>query len=178
MKYIIFFIIFCLFSYLIFTYICNNTITNDIILMLTYNNTNNIKQRIITMIISCIFILLIFLSLPDKKIIFINKCGKNSLYIYLFHRILTIIAHKELFSKKDNFKNIIEYSFIFTLVISFVFGSDILTKFCDSLLNILHKNLIEFNFKGKIISSIFCLSFICLLLIKPIKIYYSLGEII
>jgi fucose 4-O-acetylase-like acetyltransferase/poly-gamma-glutamate capsule biosynthesis protein CapA/YwtB (metallophosphatase superfamily)/lysophospholipase L1-like esterase len=171
MKYIVFFIIFCLFSYLVFLYIYKNKITNEIILLLNYNNTNNIKTRIITMIISCIFILLIFLLLPDNKIMFINKWGKNSLYIYLFHRIFTLIAYKELFNKKDNFNNIIEYSILFTLIILFFFGSDILTKFCNSLLNIAHKNLIELNFKGKVISNIFCFSFISLLLIKPISIH-------
>ena len=171
MNHFIFFIIFCFYSYLVCLYIYKNEITNDIILMLTYNKTNSIKERIITMIISYIFIILIFLLLPNNKIIFINKWGKNSLYIYLFHRIFTIIAHSELFSKKEYSKNIIEYSIIFTLIILFFFGSDFLLKFLNSLLNKVHQNLIEFNFKGKVISNIFCLYFIFLLLLKPINIY-------
>ena len=170
-KHFIFLILFFFFSYLISLYICKNNITNEVILMLTYNKTNNIKHRIIIMICSFIFIILIFLLLPDKKIILINKWGKNSLYIYLFHRIFTIIAYKELFSKKEKFNNIIEYSILFTFIILIIFGSDFLTKTCNSLLNSIHKNLIKFNYKGKIISIIFCLSFIFLLLIKPAEIY-------
>ena len=133
MKSIIFLVIFAIFSYLVISYIRKNEITNEILLLLTYNKANNIKERIVSMNVGFIFIILIFLLLPDNKIIFISKWGKNSLYVYLFHRIFTIIAQKELFSKNKEFKNIIEYSIVFTLIILFIFGSDIITKFCNGL---------------------------------------------
>ena len=43
-------------------------------------------------------ILFCLLLLPNIKIPLINKWGKNSLYIYLFHRLFTIVVEKELFN--------------------------------------------------------------------------------
>ena len=68
---------------------------------ISYNKINNtIIKRIAKMVISFIFIALFILFLPNYKLPFINKLGKNSLYIFLFHILFTILAQNELFSKK------------------------------------------------------------------------------
>ena len=141
-----------------------------------YNKTNTIKDRIATIIISLITILIFLLLLPNKKIPIINKFGKNSLYIYLFHRIFTVVSQKEFFLYNNNSDYIIEYSLLFTLIILFIFGSDKLTTICNSLLNSINKNIIDNKLKGKIILYIFYLSFICILLIRPETIYYRQKE--
>ena len=67
--------------------------------MSPYDKENTIKERIIMIIISFMMILFGLLLLPNIKIPLINKWGKNSLYIYLFHRLFTIVVEKELFNK-------------------------------------------------------------------------------
>jgi hypothetical protein len=129
------------------------------------------------MIISFIMILFFLLLTPNIKIPIINKWGRNSLYIYLFHRIFTVIVDKKLFRKEKYSNHIIELSCSFTFIILFIFGSDFVTKNCNYILNSMHKNLVELNRKGKIIAFIFCFSFICLLLINPVTIYIDQVKI-
>ena len=171
------FLIFCfIFLFLVILYINKKNITNSTLLMGSYNKTNTPKDRISTIMISVIMIMIFLLILPNKKIPILNKFGKNSLYIYLFHRIFAIISQKEFFSYNNNSDYIIEYSFLFTLIILFIFGSDKLTKICNSFLNSVHKNIIENTSKGKIIVNIFYFSFIGILMIKPVSIYYRQKE--
>lgn len=77
-----------------------------------------------------------------------------------------------MFFQKRYSNHIIVLSVIFSLIISFIFGSDYLNKFCNSVLNYIHKNIIEYKIKGKIICNILSLSFIIMLFIKPFTIYY------
>ena len=93
------------------------------------------------------------------------------MYIYLFHRIITLIASRNIFAQKNFSSYIIELSFIFTLIILFVFGSDFIFLSCNAFLAFIHKNILDYNLKGKIIRYIFCFSFIFMLLINPIKIH-------
>ena len=172
-KFFIFLTSFIFFSYLVVIYISKNNLSNSSILIRSYNKKNTIKERVVIMIISSVMILLLFLIIPNEKIPFLTKCGKNSLYIYLFHRIFTIISYREFFSLKSSNNHIIEYSFFFTLITLFIFGSNIINKFCNSFFNSIHENLIKYNLKGKIICSILCISFIFMLFIKPISIYYN-----
>ena len=166
----------CFFLRLTILYIKKKNISNSTLLMGAYNKTNTLKDRVCTIIISLIMILIFLLILPNKKIPILNNFGKNSLYIYLFHRIFAIISQKQFFSYNNNSDYIIVYSLLFTLIILFIFGSDTLTKICNSFLNSIHKNIIEDTLKGKIILNIFYLSFICILMIRPVSIYYRQKE--
>ena len=176
-KLIIFFVSFIFFLFLFISYINKNSIPNTALLMYNYTKYNTIEKRIIIMIISFIMILFFLLLTPNIKIPIINKWGRNSLYIYLFHRIFTVIADKKLFRKGKYLNHIIELSSSFTFIILFIFGSDFVTKNCNYILNSMHKNLVELNRKGKIIAFIFCFSFICLLLINPVTIYIDQVKI-
>ena len=176
-KLIIFFVSFIFFLFLFISYINKNSIPNAALLMYNYTKYNTIEKRIIIMIISFIMILFFLLLTPNIKIPIINKWGRNSLYIYLFHRIFTVIADKKLFRKGKYLNHIIELSSSFTFFILFIFGSDFVTKNCNYILNSMHKNLVELNRKGKIIAFIFCFSFICLLLINPVTIYIDQVKI-
>ena len=55
------------------------------------NYKNDIKIRISLFIFSFLMILFNLLLLPNTKVFLITKFGKNSLFIYLFHRIFSII---------------------------------------------------------------------------------------
>ena len=173
-KFIFFCILFVIFLLLFIKYIVTRRISNTTLLTFSYDKSSTIKDRIMMISISFIMIAFSLLLFPNGKIPLINKWGKNSLYIYLFHRIFTIIAHQELFKKKKYSKYIIEFSILFSLIILFIFGSDIVTKRCNFALNFIHKNFLESNFKGKVIGFIFCLSFISLLSIKPFEYYYNI----
>ena len=149
-------------------YINSNKIPDNALIFFHYTENSTIKIRINIFIISFGMILFSILLLPNKEVPLINKWGKNSLYIYLFHRIFTVIVDKSLFSNKKYSNYIIEISILFTFIILFIFGSDLVNKNCNYILNSIHKNLLELNTKGKLIAFVFCLSFICLLLINPI----------
>ena len=176
-KFIIFFVSFVFFLFLFISYINKNTISNYALLMFSYTKYNTIKMRIIIMIISFTMILFFLLLTPNTKIPIINKWGRNSLFIYLFHRIFTVIADKEFFKKAKYSNHIIELSISFTFIMLSIFGSDFVSKNCMYVLNSIHKNLVELNKKGKIIAFILCLSFIGLLLINPIEIYINQVKI-
>jgi len=172
------FIKFCLllfgflcFSYIIIIYIDKHRITNNTLLMNKYNENNKLEDRIWFLVNSSIMIIFFLLLIPNTKILILNKWGKNSLYIYLFHRIITLIVSRNIFNKNNYSPYIIELSFIFTIIVLFAFGSDFVLYFCNASLEFIHKNFFNYNCKGKIIRHIFCFSFILILFINPIKIY-------
>ena len=172
-KFLIYLFCFFIFLFFFLSFINKKNISNSTLLMSNYNEDNTIKQRITIFISSYVMILFLFLLLPNVKIPILNKWGKNSLYIYLFHRLFTIITQKEFFCLKKNSDYIIIYSVIFTLILLIIFGSDIVTSFFNSSLNYIHKNLVKFKLKGQIICNIFILSFVFILLLKPASFYYT-----
>ena len=172
-KYFLFIIFFIILFYLIMIFIQQNNLSNSAILMDYYSQNNTITKRIFIIIISSIMIVLSFLFIPNIKLPFLSKWGRNSLYIYLFHRIFTIITQKNLFSYTKYSDYIIELSILFTFIILILFGSDFVKNNCNLILNSIHKNLLENNKKGKIISFTLCFSFIFLLLINPLNIYLN-----
>ena len=168
-KSIIFYICFSFFLYRVRLFLekYQSKLDNKTLMMFAYSKKkhNTIKERAYLFIIAffmTFFFVLFFEN--DEKVTIINKWGRNSLYIFLFHRIFPFIADNYFFNQKKYSNHIIKYSFLFTLIINFIFGSDFVNKFCNFILNCIHKNLLEFNNKGKIISILFCLSFIALLL--------------
>ena len=141
-RFIIFCISFLFFLFLFIKYLNSTKLSITTLLMFSYNKKNTIKERIIMVIISFMMILFGLLLVSNIKIPLINKWGKNSLYIYLFHRLFTVIVDKELFSKTKSNNYIITYSFLFSLIILFIFGSDFVNRNCNYVLNSIHKNLL------------------------------------
>ena len=140
-----------------------------------FNNYKNYKFdimiRIILFIFSFSIIIFSLLIIPDKKIIFLTKIGKNSLHIYTFHRIITIFIDLEIFKKLNyNNINIIQYSLILTFIILFIFGSDYFANIINQFINYIHSNIMAMNIEGKSIGLIFSILFIIILSIKPISI--------
>ena len=168
-KTIFFYICFGFFLYNVRIFIEKNQkkIGNPALMMFSYNEKkhNTIKERFCFLIIGFFMTFFFVLFFENNEgVHFINKWGKNSLYIFLFHRIFPFITDHFFFNNKKYSKHIIKYSFLFTFMILFVFGSDFVNKSCNSILNFIHKNLLEYNYKGKIISFFIILSFIALLI--------------
>lgn len=130
----------------------------------------DIKIKIKLFIFSFIYIIFLILIIPNIEIPFITKIGKNSLFIYIFHRIITIILYHEIFSKLQNNLNIILLSLLFSIIICFIFGSNYFANIINKLINYLHENINDMNKKGKIIGFIFSFSFIGILIVKPFNI--------
>ena len=160
-------IILLIVKYFIFIDVNHSMMNNNYI-----NYKEDIKIRIKLFFFSFLIILIMILIVPNKKIFLLTKIGKNSLYIYLFHRILTIIVDYELFNKLKYNSYIIQYSIVFTILILLIFGSDFFVKIIETFLNKIYDNLYKFNTIGKIIGLYFSLFFILILLIKPTTIVY------
>ena len=176
LKVIIIVTSFCGFLYLFNKFINKNQkkINNSLLLMFAYNKNNKINDRLYFMIIASIFIFYFLSLLPNIKLPLITKWGKNSLYVYLFDRIFYLYTEKRIFNRKKYSNHIIKYSILFTFVLLFIFGSDFVNKYLNLILNFIHKNLVEFNNKGKMISFLFILSFIFLLSVTQINRIYNL----
>ena len=159
-----------LFIFFIFIYITLKVLpfikVQHSMMMNNYKDFNNdMKIRIILFIFSFLMIIFSSLTIPNKNIWLLTKIGKNSLYIYLFHRIITIIIDKELFTQSKYSNNIILYSLLFSLLIIIIFGSDFFAKIINNFINMIYDYLFEMNIKGKICGFIFSIFFISILLL-------------
>ena len=158
-------IIILILKYYIFIEVNHSMMNNNYI-----NYKEDIKIRIKLFFFSFLIILIMILIVPNKKIFLLTKIGKNSLYIYLFHRILTIIIDYELFNKLKYNSYIIQYSIVFTMIILLIFGSDYFAVIIETFINKIYDNLYKFNTFGKIIGLNFSILFILILFIKPMLI--------
>jgi len=133
-----------------------------------YDKNNNINDRIILMIISSIMILNFLLILPNHEIFFLSECGKNSLYIYLFHRFFIIFVQEKIFIKTMN-DYLILLSFIFSLISMLLFGNKFFNKYHSSFIDFLYNNINNKRTKRRLLSIIFYFSIIILFALKPIE---------
>ena len=167
-KKIIFTFSFLFFLYLVFLFINKNKLSNSALLMNIYDKNNNINDRIILMIISSIMILNFLLILPNHEIFFLSECGKNSLYIYLFHRFFIIFVQEKIFIKTMN-DYLILLSFIFSLISMLLFGNKFFNKYHSSFIDFLYNNINNKRTKRRLLSIIFYFSIIILFALKPIE---------
>ncbi len=91
------------------------------------------KNNFFNLFIFCFLIISFSLLLiPNKKIHLLTTIGKNTLYIYLFHRIITIVIDKEFLHRIKSEIRIILFSFLFTLFILLTFISNALISKTNS----------------------------------------------
>ena len=140
----------------------------DDLLMAKYKNFSSIKKRILIFIIAFFMSILLLLSLPNRKLPFLTMTGKNSLYIYLFHRVFPIFFRK-IHGPNFPVKKIFFYGFIETIIIMAVFGNDFFTRKFSQLINYIYFNLSKNTKEGKKIR-LFCLGIVFfLILFNPVK---------
>lgn len=143
----------------------NYNFSINYLLYYTYKNFNAVFIRIFLIIISLITIFLLYFTIPNKKIPFITKWGKNCLLIYLIHRPITIIFQK-IFSYQTYNDEYIIYALIATFILMLIFGSELINKYFNKFLSFLTNNIINKTiYKYGLIIFI-----ICLLSLKPIEI--------
>ena len=174
---IIFIITFFTYSYILYNDIKKRKInfTHNMLLMGFFDKNNEILKRIQLFIISLIMIFLLLFSLPNKKIPIITMIGRNSLYIYLFHRVFTLLFF-QYYQYKINLVQIMEKSLKGTIIIVIVFGNDYITKIMNLFVDFLYINISLNNKKGRFIKLIFFLLLILIILSKPIHEKYNSNK--
>jgi len=106
----------------------------DYLLMETYTKTTDIFIRLLVYIIALVASFGLFCIIPNKtfKYNLFEKFGKNSLWIYVFHRPLTLIFSK-LYTGPDNLY--ITICFIISILVCLFFSSNKLASILDKYLN-------------------------------------------
>lgn len=127
----------------------------------SYNNMFEIFIRILTYLLNVILFVLLLNIVTNKKVPLITKFGKNSLYIYVFHRIPTL-----LFDYYMN-KNLL-FVLLFSLVICLILSFDFICSFIDKIFTNITSFTIKF-YKTTIVL------FICLILVS-LNIYFCIGS--
>lgn len=125
------------------------------------NNVSNVTfQSVCFLIMNVVFIFSILYAVPNKKIFELTTFGKNSLYIYLLHRVFPMIVPK--YYGKNEEAVVLLSSLYFSLLICFVFGSDFFFKWLQNLKSFLKritiketKTIVSFIL---ILSMLFCAS--------------------
>ncbi len=97
--------------------------------MLPYSETADAFGRIVLYIIASLAILALMNISPNRNIPLLTMIGRNSLWVFLFHRPFTIIISN--FVRGMDTAAVILISTAFTLLICAVFGSDILSKYAN-----------------------------------------------
>lgn len=101
-----------------------------------YKDFSEVFIRVFLILIAFISIFLIYFSLPNKKLAFISKWGKNCLLIYLIHRPITLIFQK-IFTYQTYDKIYVIYSLIATFFTLLIFGSDMVNKYFNKFISFL-----------------------------------------
>ena len=95
------------------------------------NSYNLIILRLITYIINVLLFIIIYNLIPNKKITYIYNWGYNSLSIYTFHRIFTLIIVDLFISTPIH----LLVSLITSFFLCLLFSSKYVTKFLNKILN-------------------------------------------
>ncbi len=95
-----------------------------------YADKLDIIERIIMFFVSFLSIPLLLYISPRKKMPLLSAFGRNSLWIFVFHRPITLLASK--FLVNTQVLTIIVASLIITFVICFLFGNDFLGNFLNN----------------------------------------------
>ena len=162
-------IIFLLYSFKLYYDIKKRKInfTGNILLMGAYTENIEILKRIEVFRISLIMVFLLLFALPNRKIPIITMIGRNSLYIYLFHRVFTLLFVRY-YGIKVDLTQIMKKSLVGTIIIVIVFGNDYITKILNLFIDFIYINMSLNNKKGRFIKLIFFLLFILIILAKQI----------
>ena len=96
--------------------------TDDALQMSAYQNTIDAFGRIFLFLIAFLIITALRYMTPDKKILFLTMFGRNSLWIFLLHRPVTLLMSNMI--ESTNLVFLIGISLIGTFLICLLFGND------------------------------------------------------
>ena len=120
-------------------YFCHETfnLTDRELLPNVYNNLNGLFGRISLLIISGLSIVVLLTASVEKFFPILTKAGKNSLAIYLLHRPLTLLLAEKFSASSTELQ--LCAAIIATLLMTIIFGSDIVSGALKKFLN----NIVE-----------------------------------
>lgn len=109
------------------------SLTDRDLLPNSYANFNGLFGRIALLIIASLAIVTLLLSSVEKVLPLLTKAGKNSLAIYLLHRPPTLYFSENFSAGSTEFQ--IGAAIVATLLMTLIFGSDIVSDALKKLLN-------------------------------------------
>ena len=130
--------------------------TNGDMTMMGYGSLMMIPGRAMVLILAFIFIFALILIVSDKRS-FITKLGKNSLSIFLLHRVITIV-YSECMKGIESRTIILLTSIAGTVITLFLLGNDKVAVFMEKLLTAPDK-------KSKSVQKILIVSFVSMVTI-------------
>ena len=98
-----------------------------------YNNIIELYIRVFTYLLNIILFILLLNNITNKKVPLLTKFGRNSLYIYAFHRIPTLLFDYYL---DKNILFTVLFSLILCIILSFDFIYDSIDKLFNNIVNI------------------------------------------
>jgi fucose 4-O-acetylase-like acetyltransferase len=105
------------------------------LLMQHYIRNTRIMQRGYIFVTAIIVIITILLITPKKEIPILSTIGRNSLTIFLFHRIITLICAKYLGAYLSSTLIALLYGLLLSVAITLLFGLDPIAKYIKLALN-------------------------------------------
>lgn len=103
-------------------FVLRSGVSDSVMQMFPYSGITGLRYRAIIFVISALFILGICLCMPQRRIPFLTKMGRNSLSVYLLHRILTLIAQRLNIFTHD--WEVFCYAAVLTVAICVLTGAD------------------------------------------------------
>ncbi len=106
----------------------------DFLLMEKYAEPIDISIRLLVYIIALVASFGLFCMIPNKtaRYNFVEKWGRNSLWIYVFHRPITLVVSK-IYPGSDDWY--LPISILLSFIVCFVFSSDKLSEFLNHYLD-------------------------------------------
>lgn len=115
--------------------VTNYDIAFDMLMMYPYVEVVEFIYRFLFLSISALMIVALFLCCPAKKIPFLAKWGKNSLAIFLVHRIITLLVCQYLPIGSLSLIQQFIFVFLLTLLTLLICGMDFMQRFISSITN-------------------------------------------
>lgn len=141
-------------------------VSDDALLMNAYSNKSEVLLRAFLFVIAFLGILALRMLSVDKTILWLSKLGRNSLWIYILHRPVTLIVSAVLERYVNDVALLIAGSLLLSIGICLALGSDFvnrrLNRFLESGVDLLSRRCTKKVTMGK------CALFLVLLCLIPL----------
>lgn len=141
---IVLFVVTLLIGYFVVT---NVSFTKGMLTLGKYSSVKGIINRAIMLGFSILTLITCLYIIPNKKVPFISKWGRNSLYIYVTHRFFTLIFLR-LFPTSTWSYEVVLYGLLATILTMLIFSSEFVKKIFDAVFDKILKYLKQSKEKG------------------------------
>lgn len=140
--------------------IMSSKLTFNELLMYPYTSNMQIVNRIIIFGVATVFIYSFLLIMPNKKLPLFTKIGEKTLYIYLYHRILTLLI--PMLYTDLNYKIQVTIFLVSSIVICILLSREFVARWSEKLVNKVYEIITLKNDKYEVILLRFTTLFILL----------------